>query len=353
MSLQALFDRQAEACSRLGSPFMARMLRICGARLAPGHPVSDRLLQWPGDATAYGDAIALRFAGGLHALVLMGRDDGLIAAYPPNDTSDGTLWAAIRAAMDAHTDHLMHWLDSAPQTNEVRRSAAMISAAHILAARCPGLPLCLSELGASAGLNLFFDRFALSLPDGTTRGAPQPVLTLSPDWSGPLPPKAPFTVAERRGVDLNPLNPTEPNDVLRLRSYTWPDQPERMQRLEAALSIADPVVEKGDAAEWLARRLATPMPGRLHLIYHTIAWQYFPPATDAACRDALATAGAKATPEAPIAHLWVEAEGTAPNARIRLTLWTGEAEPDIMDLGSMNPHGITLKATDAMKGRPR
>jgi len=348
MTLQTLFDRQAEACARLGSPFMDHMLRLCGARLEPGHPVTDRLFSWQGDATALGAAIALRFAGGLHALVLMNRDAGLVAAYPPNDVDDETLWSAIRTAMDTHCDHLMYWLDSAPQTNEVRRSAAMITAAHMLAERFPALPLKVSELGASAGLNLYFDRFGLELPDGSQRGATNPILTLHPEWSGPLPPTTRFEVVERRGGDLNPLDPTKPEDVLRLRSYTWPDQPERMARLEAAISIAAPIVDRGDAAAWLADRLAKPAPGHIHLIYHTIAWQYFPPETDAACRAALSAAGAKASPEAPIAHLWVEADESDPRAIVRLTVWTGGTTPEIIELGRMNPHGITFETFEPM-----
>ncbi len=339
LDLLRLFDAQAEACSSLGSPFMGRLLRLLGRRLAPGDPVSDRLLAWPGDATAYGDAIALRLTGALHALVLMGQDAELQAAYPPNLLDDERLWAAVSGAMARHPDHIQHWLDSAPQTNEVRRATAMILAAHMLAARCPGLPFRISELGASAGLNLFFDRFGLALPDGTTRGPSRPVLTLSPDWTGPLPPQSQVVIADRRGVDLNPLDPTNPADVLRLRSYTWPDQPDRMARLDAALSVATPVVDRADAGAWLTARLDTPARGQIDLIYHTIAWQYFPADTDVACAAAIANAGARATPTAPVAHLSVEADGKAPGAALRLTLWTGTPEPEILNLGRMDAHG--------------
>ena len=121
--LRALFDRQAEGCGRLGSPFMARMLRHCGARMAPGHP-----------------------------------------------------------------DHMMHWLDSTPQTNEVPRSVA-----------------------------------------------------------------------------------------------------------------------------------------------------------------ALAAAGADATPHA---HLWVEAEQSDTHATVRLTLWTGAPDPEIIELGRVSPHGITMDAFAPMDGAP-
>lgn len=344
--LSDLFVRQAGACARLGSPFMERLLTLCGNRLRQGHPVTDRLANWQGDATALGDAIALRFAGALHALVLMGRDPALTAAYPPNSVDDDTLWSAVEGAMTRHEAHVMHWLDSAPQTNEVRRSTAMITATQFLAARFPGLPFRVSELGASAGLNLYFDRYALALPDGTTRGATDPVITLSPHWTGPLPPAAEVRISDRRGVDLNPLSPDDPEARLRLKSYTWPDQPDRLARLDAALAIAHSVVDRGDAADWLTARLAHPQPGTIDLVYHTIAWQYFPPATDAACRAALEAAGARATPDAPVAHLWVEAEKHMALATVRLHIWTGPVHKDTIELGQMNPHGITFEASE-------
>lgn len=344
MTLAGLFDKQADACLRLGSPFMHRLLTLCGQRLTAGDPVTDRLIAWPGDATALGDAIALRFAGALHALVLMGRDAGLASAYPPNSVDDDALWQAVSVAMATHRDHILHWLDSAPQTNEVRRSTAMITATQMLADRFPGLPFRISELGASAGLNLYFDRYALTLPDGTTRGAEAPVITLTPDWTGPLPPVAEVQIAERRGVDLNPLNPDDPDARLRLKSYTWPDQPDRLARLDAALSIAEPVVDRADAAAWLAQRLATPSPGVIDLVFHTIAWQYFPPATDAACRATLEAAGQRATPDAPLAHLWVEAEQGKSLATVLLHIWTGTGPKETLYLGDMNPHGLTFAA---------
>ncbi len=62
--------------------------------------------------------------------------------------------------LDDHAETILSWLDSPPQTNEVARSAALIGAARFLSALSP-LPLRLLELGASAGLNLNFDRYHL------------------------------------------------------------------------------------------------------------------------------------------------------------------------------------------------
>ena len=57
------------------------------------------------------------------------------------------------------------------------------------------------------------------------------------------------------------------------------------------------------------------------MIYHTVAWQYFPPRTQAACRAALDRAGAEATPDAPIAHVAMEADGGAEGAALSVETW--------------------------------
>ena len=337
MSLRHALAQQADNNESLGSPFTARLLRLMAARLRPGTPLADRLFGWPGDIGPGGASVPLRLLGGLHALVLSRAAPALIAAFPPNaPPDDATLWQAIETALADHAAFLDAWLDHAPQTNEVRRSAALIAAGHWLTGRF-GLPIVLSELGASGGLNLNWDAFALDI-NGRIFGPAHPALTLAPDWTGPLPPDAPPTIAARRGVDLNPLDPTDPGDALRLMAYLWADQPARLSRTRAAMALPRAPVDRGDAASWLTRRLARPHPGRLHLVYHTIAWQYFPPETQAACTKALARAGAAARPEAPLAHLSMEADGGR-GAALTLQIWPGGLT---FALGRVDFHGRWL-----------
>jgi len=323
VSLRDTLALQARACASLGSPFTARVLQLCSERLRPGTPIADRLLNWPGDIGPGGASVPLRLTGALHGLVLSGAAPGLAAAYPPNaPPTDAVLWAAIEAALHSHTDALDAWLDRPPQTNEVGRSAVLIALGHWLAAR-HSLPLVLSELGASAGLNLMWDSYALALPGGQL-GPPDPVLMLRPDWSGQRPEAALPRVADRRGTDLTPLNPAEPQDRLRLSAYIWPDQADRLNRTRAALAAATAAVDRADAADWLAQRLADPRENHLHLIYHTIAWQYFPAATQTRAQALIANAGARASDAAPLAWFGMEADGTSPGAALTLRLWPGD-----------------------------
>ncbi len=162
----------------LGSPFMERLLALAAERLAPGTAVAERVLGWRGDVTSRGQSVPLRLAGALHAVKRAGHA-GLTAVYPPAETSDAALWAAVEAAFSDRSEALMAW------TNEVRRSAAILPALHLVAARF-GLPLRLSELGCSAGLNLRADHYRLDA-GGVAYGDPSAAVRLAPDWTGPAP----------------------------------------------------------------------------------------------------------------------------------------------------------------------
>ena len=332
MTLRAALSHQAESNRQLGSPFTARVLDLLADGLQPGTPLSDRMFDWPGDIGPRGHSLPLRFLAGLHALVLTGKCPELASVYPPNSAPDDTdLWSAIKVALHDHAGSLDRWLDNPPQTNEVRRAAVLVAAGHWLAARYK-LPIQMYELGASAGLNLMWDRFALALPDGQI-GAPDPVITLTPDWRGDLPTGKRPSITARRGVDLMPMNANDPEDALRLISYLWADQPERLARTRAVIDILDAQVDAGDAAAWLESQLQSTVPDHLTLVYHTIAWQYFPAETQSRCAAAIRDA----SQNGPVAHLSMEAdERLSEGAALSLTLWP---EGEKLTLGRVDFHG--------------
>ena len=332
MSLSEAFAYQAESNRHLDSPFTARVLDLLAKRLAPGTPLTDRMFNWQGNIGPSGHSLPLRFLAGLHALVLTGASPELIAEYPPNaNTDDESLWSAIEHAMLANSDVLDQWLDNPPQTNEVRRAAVLIAAGHWLAGRY-NLPIQMFELGASAGLNMMWDHFALRTPDGIW-GAADPVITLDPDWSGDPPSGPAPTIIARRGVDLKPVNATDPDDALRLISYLWADQPERLARTRAVIDILDVQIDAGDAAEWLERQLTSVAQDRLTLVYHTIAWQYFPAETQRRCCAAIEAAAQRG----PVAHFAMEADQSDNRgAGLTLTLWP---EGRKLTLGRVDFHG--------------
>lgn len=338
MTVNNAFRTQAQACTSLGSPFMGRLLTMLASDWPADTALARRCAEWTGDIGPGGASLPLRIAGGLHALVLTGRDPALRAVYPPEPVSDAALRRAVLGTLATHEDFMLNWIESAPQTNEVRRSAALIPAAHWIAARHP-LPFVTSELGASAGLNLMWDRYAVSHA-GQRLGPADAALCLSPDWSGEMPAAMPVTVAERRGVDLNPLDVQDPDQALRLFAYLWPDQPHRMDLTRAAIGALNGTVDKADAIDWLEPRLDSAPEDHVHLIYHTVAWQYFPPEAQARGTALIETAGARATETRPLAWLAMENDGDNEGAALTLRLWPGDLR---FSLGRADFHGRWLQ----------
>jgi hypothetical protein len=172
-------------------------------------------------------------------------------------------------------------LQRSTQTNEPARCAVLLPVLAQLRQ-----PVALIEVGASAGLCLIPDRYdydygghILECP----RRAPQPpVFSCTPSADTPLPAVMP-TVAWRRGLDLNPLEITDPEDRAWLETLVWPEQTERLMRLRAAITIAaeaKPHVVKGDLRSDLARLAAEAPKDATLVIFHTAVLAYLPSRTD-------------------------------------------------------------------------
>jgi hypothetical protein len=332
MTVRSHFRKQAAACARLGSPFMARLLEVAAERLDRAGAVGRMVLSWPGDPVA--DALALRLAGGLHALVLSGAAPELAAVYPGGARAGdpAALWPEVAQALETHADYLGRFLEQPPQTNEVARGAVLLGGFLTVAAET-GLPLRLLEIGASAGLNLLFDGYAYDLADAPW-GAQDAPLRLSPTWQGALPPLVPVEIQARSGCDRRPIDSRDADDRLRLRAYVWADQPARRHRLETALAVVagtDLRIERADAADWVERHLAEPASGAATVLFHSIVWQYLRRETRDRVAAAIARGGHRAAPDSPLAWLRMEPAPDRAHAELRLTLWPGADERLLAD----------------------
>lgn len=161
------------------------------------------------------------------------------------------------------------------QTNEVGRLATLVPAFTLLAARHG--PLALLEVGASAGLCLYPDRYDYAWPPlGSLSGSGGPVLTSAAD--GPLPlPDRPVEVAWRGGIDLDPVDVTDDEDVAWLEVCVWPEQHERRDRLHAAVAVAraePPDVVRGDLFERLPERVGTAAAYGRVVVFHSAVALY-------------------------------------------------------------------------------
>jgi hypothetical protein len=341
VTLCAAFADQSATCRRLGSPFMGRLCALLAEHWPSDSRLDLRCAEFSGDIGPAGASLPLRIAGGLHALVLKNLAPEMVAAYPPHDVSDAQLRDAVLSALETHERFMLQWIESPPQTNDVRRSAALMAGAA-MAQEYFDLPVCLSDLGASGGLNLMWDHFALQLPDARL-GTSSPVLTLAPDWEGPSPPLTLPQVHDRAGVDLNPLDLSHPEGLLRLTAFLWPDQPERMALTRAAAAVADAPLARGDAIDWLEERLKSAPEGHLHLVQHTVAWQYFSAEAQTRGTRLMETAGANTTASRPLAWLSMESDGDtrgALGAAVTLRMWPGDIR---LDLGRADFHGRWIR----------
>jgi hypothetical protein len=333
------FAVQADWAKRLGSPFTARLCAFLATGLDRSSAAGRRLLDWPGRPEAGADAIALRLCGGLHALARRGGAPALAACYPPHPPPDDeTLAAALGRALADPA--LLPWLDSAPQTNEVGRSAVLMAGLLAVAELFPQ-PVELLELGASGGLNLILDRYDYDL-GGVRAGDPASPLRLTPEWKGPPPPAGSVAIASRAGVDLRPMDVRD--DQERLFAYIWPDQAGRLRQLETAIALAaadPPVVEPGDAAGWLEAKLAAAPPaGAARVVLHSVAFQYFPDGAQRRIAAMIDAAGAAARAAAPVAWLRFEKRPEDDKYSLRLRLWPGGED---RLLAWCHPHGSSVR----------
>ena len=169
----------------------------------------------------------------------------------------------------------------ATQTNEPARCTALLP----LLSGMDG-PLALIEVGASAGLCLYPDRYSYEY-DGRPVGPRSTVhLPCTTTGEGPVPRELPDVVA-RVGIDLDPLDPADPEDRRWLRALVWPGPraAERLARLDAAAAIAarEPArVLRGDLADRLPEAVALVPGGCTAVVVHTAVLPYLPPAGRAA-----------------------------------------------------------------------
>ncbi|MGA7911726.1 MAG: DUF2332 domain-containing protein [Candidatus Dormiibacterota bacterium] len=310
---------QAAGCYALGSPFYGALLKSAVLDLDSEGPVWRVLDGFEGESGWA--AIALRLMGAVHRLVLTGRVPGLARHYPSTggDGDAAAAWPVFREVLVDLRDEIRRLVRRGCQTNEVGRSAALLGGFLEVAHRTR-LPLRILEVGASAGLNLRWDRYRYEAAGGA--------------WGDPLSPvrfegffevAPPFTrdatVVERRGCDLAPIDLTSEEGVLTLRSFVWADQVARMSLLDAALALAleDPLeVERMDAASFVERELAKPIHGVATVVYHSVFLQYLDGGGRQRLDDVIDAGVASAAPEAPVHRLSMEPNHEKPGFDVRL-----------------------------------
>lgn len=322
----------------------AAALMAALSRVLPqtGGAVFAAIEAWPGDLAS--DGVIFRLNAGLHALARGGREPGVLGALYRGGTmpSSYALEAALARALDVHAGELLGWLAHPTQTNEVARVVGLVSALLELG-RARTLPCEVFELGASAGLNLNFPRYAVRLGK-VNACAPASAVTLAPGWRGGAAPGGSLRVTSARGVDLHPLDVAQADDREQLAAYLWPGETTRAARLAAAIGIAEahpPQVDTGLASAWLLRQFAEPQAaGVRRVVFHSMVLQYADDHERAAINHAFALAGARAEPDRPLARVSIEWRADRAAVELRIAQWDGAGERGEARLAALcHPYG--------------
>lgn len=320
------FNTQAQGCERDGSPLYGALVARLGNDRSAGGVVAELLEGWEGTPMLQG--LAMRFLGAVHDLVLSNQALDLAPHYP--SVGGEPVYPEVEnlfiETISEHRAFVEKRLQEQVQTNEVRRSAALLGGFLAIAAETH-LPLRTLEIGASAGLNQLWDQYRYAL--GPHRwGDPENEPLLSTDWNGPPPAlDAHVEIVNRRACDLYPVDLSMPDERRRLEAFIWPDQPDRRARfLHAASTVAAAGVhvEQSSALPWLEARLAEEYPGTATVLFHSVMWLYLDGEERHEIRSLMSRVGESRDSTSPLAWLRMEARDFD-RCEIRLRLWpTGE-----------------------------
>lgn len=338
--LPEAFQLQASFSPQLGSPIYGEVLNRCAEELRAGSGIiADVLDGWVGRPVP--DAVALRLAGAVHRIALRGDAPELAPLYPSvgGRAEIKGVWQAFRAVVARHFDEVRAALQQQVQTNEVSRCAALAGGFFYIAERTP-LPLRLLEIGSSGGLNQNWDRYRYERDGAAIFGPRDSPVRIACRWSGEPPPlPAAISVASRAGCDISPLDVGDEATSLRLQSFVWPEQVERLRLLRAAIEVArrhPPSITRSSGPPWLAEQLRAPMHGVATVVFHSIMWWYMSRDERDTVTRTIEEAGRRADHDAPLAWLQLELAGDE-LPRLSVRRWPGDGEAVL--LGRAHPHG--------------
>ncbi|MGH8890859.1 MAG: DUF2332 domain-containing protein [Acidothermaceae bacterium] len=246
--------------------------------------------------------------GAAHYLLLSGAQHPLRDFYPSVGGSKSNVLDAVPAFIDfcrTHEEQIRALVSTKlVQTNVVNRAAALRFGLWEVRRRWPG-PVHLIDAGTSAGTHLLFDRYKYRVGD---REFGDLSSSVNSEWRSeePVPDLDDMPeITSRIGIDLNPVDVTDDEQRLWLRSLVWPEDHRKAETLVAALNLLaeePPEVVSGSVVAVLPA-IAERLPdGDARVVFHAAVRMHLT-AEDAAAFDtaidALAAGG-------PLFHIWLE-----------------------------------------------
>src|SRR5665213_1421480 len=179
----------------------------------------------------------------------------------------------VIGVVNAEQELVRSELHRSTQTNEPGRSAVFQSVIALIAQRGHSL-INLVDVGTSAGINLHFDQFPVREMDD---GNPLTLIChdqIPMDRSLPLP-----RVFSRVGIDPSPLDLSDDGDRLWLQACLWPEEPRRIDRLDAIIeqrpAWPKTTILRGTAAQRLGDAIALGDQSSLTVVLNSYVAAYF------------------------------------------------------------------------------
>ena len=147
-----------------------------------------------------------------------------------------------------------------------------------------------------------------------------------------------------RAATWTRVDPATEEGRLTVMSYVWPDQRDRLAALRGALEVAARVpakVERADAADWLAAKLAQPARGVATVVFQSIVWQYLSVEDQERVRRTIEEGGSRATSDMPLAWLRFEPSADRMCCEVRLRSWPGRSDDRL--LATAGYHGRPVR----------
>lgn len=288
----------------------------------------------------------LLFLGAVHYVLLNEPDapqNPLAAFYPsisPDPKPPKNVYPHFRAFCFDHRDEIRYLLDTrSVQTNEVQRCTSLLPGFEAAARASGDKPLAILEVGASAGFNLLWDLYGYDYGPAGSAGDPNSPLQLRTEVHGENYPPLPAQmrpVVYRAGIELNPIDVSDPQQVRWLRALIWPEHRERAELMQKAVDLAQehsPRLIAGDVFDLLPGVLEEVPQETTLCIFHSYTIVQFPPEKREHFSTMLAEAGAKRD-FYRIALEWLGEE----HSRLEITTYKGGREEQTV-LANCQPHG--------------
>lgn len=341
------------------SKMAERFRRIAEEQFEGYSPLYERLARGVADDPDVLDVVSgvghgkpvvpLLLLASAHYLLLKGVEHPLAAYYPSvigydRPPQDGDPYPIFHDFVLQNRREIERLVQTRiVQTNEVQRCACLLPVFGLLYKEALKRPLALVEVGTSAGLHLLWDKYGYSYGTDLRFGDPNSPVQLSCELRGRFRPPMPDPfprVAYRAGIDLDPIDVRDTDQVLWLRALIWPEHRERAELLERAVGVArqdPPALMKGDMFDLLPQAVRQAPRGTAVCVYHSYTIVQLPKEA----RDRLTSLIGELSVDRPIYRVsqeWLGGE----TAQITLMRYAGNTYEE-QHLADCHPHGHWLE----------